>query len=176
VSFRVRVKVEEDARRKLEAAPAAIREALGLAVRDVADEILARSQELVPVDKGTLRKSGNVRYADLAATVGYNAPYAYFVHEGTRPHEIVPRRARVLAFPPSGARGAVRGGRRVGVFEFGGRQTVVGLVFARRVMHPGTKAVKYLEGAVRAVEPLVPEFLRRRISEALAKAFGGGPS
>ncbi len=62
--------------------------------------------------------------ADGAGVVCYvraTAPHALFVHEGTRPHDIVPRNARVLAF------------------KVGGEQ-----VFATRVRHPGTKGKKYL--------------------------------
>ncbi len=157
----------ERAKEALRTAPQLLREALDLAVRDTADEILAVSQTLVPVDKGTLKKSGNVRYGDLEATVGYNTPYAAFMERGTAPHAIRPRSASVLAFPPSGARSAMRGGRRVGVFQFGGHKKVVGLIFAREVHHPGTRPYRYLAGAVERVLPLVPAFVRRRIGKAL---------
>ncbi len=50
-----------------------------------------------------------------------DSPIGIFVHEGTRPHEIVPRRARVLAFTVGGEK-----------------------VFATRVSHPGTRARPFL--------------------------------
>lgn len=48
--------------------------------------------------------------------------YAYFLHEGTEPHDIAPRAARALRFYS---------------------QRVGGFVFARIVHHPGTKPNRY---------------------------------
>lgn len=57
-------------------------------------------------------------------------PYAYFVHEGTQPHEIRPRRAAALRFYS---------------------QRAGGFVFARVVHHPGTKPLRYLTDPARRV-------------------------
>jgi hypothetical protein len=58
-----------------------------------------------------------------------SAPYAVYVHEGTRPHEITPRQSPVLAFPS----------RSSGM-----------TVFTTRVNHPGTRADPFLWNALRA--------------------------
>lgn len=55
--------------------------------------------------------------------VGSESPIALLHHEGTRPHTIVPRVARVLRFTPKGGSG---------------------FVFAMRVQHPGTQPNRYL--------------------------------
>lgn len=55
--------------------------------------------------------------------VGSDSPIALLHHEGTRPHVIVPRNAQYLVFFSQ------RAGR---------------VIWARRVMHPGTKPNKYL--------------------------------
>ena len=60
-------------------------------IRDVADQILALSQQKVPVDKGTLKKSGNVRYGRRYALIGYNTPYAEDIHDGHPQHDRVVR-------------------------------------------------------------------------------------
>ena len=72
---------------------------------------------------------------DLEAHVGANPGpvklgrgYGFWHHEGTLPHEIRPRRARVLRF--------ARGGM---------------VAFATRVWHPGTTPVKYLTRWLRDV-------------------------
>jgi hypothetical protein len=57
-------------------------------------------------------------------------PYAYFVHEGTEPHEIRPRQKSVLRFYS---------------------QQAGGFVFARVVQHPGTKPLRYLTDTAREV-------------------------
>lgn len=168
---RVRIGVEgaEEAQRFLELAPQAQTVALEAAVRDTVDALFAASQDEVPVDKGTLKKSGTFAASGFTGDVAYNTSYALFVHEGTKPHPIEPVNAPLLAFPPSGARGVYRGGKRVGLFEFGGKKVIVPLVFARRVMHPGTQANPWLERALALVQEFIPEFVKRRITEEFGK-------
>jgi len=74
------------------------------------------------------------------AQVEARTPYAGFVELGTRPHEIRPRKAKVLAW------GGVR--RLSGALARGSAPTH----FAMLVHHPGTRAQPYLvPGAVKAV-------------------------
>lgn len=83
----------------------------------------------------------NVRTGALKRSIGHSisrrgvlvrllvfarARHARWVHDGTRPHMIRPRRARALRF------------------EVGGR-----IVFAQRVNHPGYKGNPFLRDAVR---------------------------
>jgi hypothetical protein len=65
--------------------------------------------------------------SDLTVEVSANTEYAIFVHEGTGPHPIVPRTAKVLRFP-------TRGGR---------------IVYTTKVNHPGTDAQPFLMDALR---------------------------
>lgn len=84
-----------------------------------------------PARTGLMRASissdrGYTRGGNLIARVGVNpgrdrVGYAYFQHEGTQPHIIVPRRAKLLRF------------------RVGGK-----VVFAKRVRHPGTRPNPYL--------------------------------
>ncbi|SHT27460.1 Uncharacterised protein [Mycobacteroides abscessus subsp. abscessus] len=60
----------------------------------------------------------------VSGSVGNNARYAVYVHEGSRPHLIRPRNAKALRF------------------QIGGRT-----VFAKLVHHPGTKARPFLRNA-----------------------------
>lgn len=98
-------------------------------VNKITRQTLNRSAVLCPVDTGRLRASGSMRIAERgSAVVGqveYTANYAAAVHNGTRPHIIVPRRGRYLRF------------------QVGGRT-----VYARRVQHPGTPARPYLATAL----------------------------
>lgn len=101
-------------------------------VNKITRQTLNRSAVLCPVDTGRLRASGSMRIAERgSAVVGqveYTADYAAAVHNGTRPHVIVPRRGRYLRF------------------QVGDRT-----VYARRVQHPGTPARPYLATALREV-------------------------
>jgi hypothetical protein len=110
-----------------------------------------------PVGKGPtagrLRDSTVLRRvtapASVRAEIGATAPHAPYVVDGTRPHVIVPRTARVLHF-----------------------QTAAGVdVFTRRVNHPGTKPNPY---ARRAIEAILPE-VRKAFTEIMREAMGGGP-
>lgn len=71
------------------------------------------------------------------AQVEARTPYAVFVERGTRPHDIRPRKAKVLAW------GGVR--RLSGALARGSSATH----FAKLVHHPGTRAKPYLEPAAR---------------------------
>ncbi len=52
------------------------------AVQDAADEIFFLSQQRVPVDKGTLKKSGGVEYLPTGAVIFYRTSYAMKQEEG----------------------------------------------------------------------------------------------
>lgn len=117
----------------------AVARARGRALTDsVADRTVNLARALAPVGRtGDLKRS--IRHRVRRTIYGYTAeiwstaPYAIFVHEGTRPHEIRPN-------PPRKALRFASGG--------GGR-----IVFARRVHHPGTKAQPFLKDALDRVAP-----------------------
>lgn len=68
-------------------------------------------------------------------TIATNDEIYKFVDEGTRPHIIVPRNARVLRFATGGSPKTTPG--RI---TAGGGSKGSGVVFTGRVNHPGTKA------------------------------------
>lgn len=67
------------------------------ALQDVGDQIFYRSQRKVPVDTGTLKKSGYIEYLDDGVRIGYRAPYALFVERGFQGQYIFVRGHRVKA-------------------------------------------------------------------------------
>lgn len=81
----------------------------------------ARETPLFNDVTGALRKSITERVGDLEGDVSANAKHARFVECGTDPHEIKPKRKQALRF--------IQNGR---------------VVFATRVMHPGTKARPFM--------------------------------
>lgn len=100
---------------------------------------------------GTFRDSFSYRSksasGSLLITFRSSDPVAPFVINGTRPHMIVPRNAKVLHF----------------------RTDAGGSVFAARVNHPGTRANFF---ASRAIMPLLPE-LQSSFSLIMRETFGG---
>lgn len=75
-----------------------------------------------------------------------SVPYAGFVLEGTRPHEIRPRRAQALHWKDGS-----------------------GDHFARVVNHPGTAANRFPE---KAITPLLPQ-IQGRFKQIAVEAMGG---
>lgn len=126
--------------RELEQARDELAAEMERAIYDVADQIFAISQRNAPVDRGTLKKSGSVRYGRGYALIGYNTPYAETVHDGHAPHtRQVSAHRRVLM---SGAVVSVRShARRMG--ELTGRP--------------------YLDNAIRDVLDDLPRELRDSI-------------
>ena len=108
--------------------------------RVLALTVLAEQKRTIPRATGASGRSLHIEHltnrgADIVAVGG-----AVFQEEGTRPHTIVPRNAKVLRFAPdaSGRRlsGRPRKGARV--------------VFAKRVRHPGTKGVHWAARGIQA--------------------------
>lgn len=103
-------------------------------------ETIAEAKRLVPRKTGHLGRSivpGPVN--DDSAIIEARTPYAAAVEFGTKPHVIVPRHARVLAWPASesgrrlSGRARTRGGKPTGP-----------TIFAMKANHPGTKPQPYL--------------------------------
>lgn len=88
-----------------------------------------RSKILTPVNTGRLRASERLVYnlsgANPSFKVATNVEYAPYVHDGTRPHVIRPRRRQALKF-------------RVGGMT----------VFAKFVNHPGNRARPFFDRAL----------------------------
>lgn len=75
-----------------------------------------------------------------AATVEADAPYAAAIEFGARPHVIVPRNAKILAWSSNRADYRLTGSLRKGASAN---------VFARRVNHPGNQPYPFLMPAAR---------------------------
>lgn len=92
----------------------------------VAGEISNDAKDLAPYKTGNLERDIQVfddNISNLEIEIGNSklTPYARFVHDGTKPHEIRPKNKKALKTP------------------FGVR---------KKVNHPGTKANPYLQNAV----------------------------
>ena len=73
-----------------------------------------------------------------------------YVDEGTKPHVIVPRKAKVLRFNPHGGNGASGGA-----------------VFTKRVNHPGTAPRDYTGKALKQVQDALPTIIASYLDPAL---------
>lgn len=104
----------------------------------VGSDLRKRGRRLVVLAKATVGKETGALARSIEMTyfpasnpyvmVGSNLRYAYYVHEGTKPHTIDADNGRVLRFKVAGK-----------------------IVYARDVKHPGTKPTRYLARHLRKV-------------------------
>jgi hypothetical protein len=80
------------------AATAGIRRGAARGVLLAAEHVLAESRKRVPIDEGTLERSGAavVDESELTAAVSYDTPYATRVHEDLRARHSPGRSAKYL--------------------------------------------------------------------------------
>ena len=127
------------------------------AAGDVADAVLQKSQELVPVDKGDLLGSGSTwKVKFLTWGVGYNAPYAQPVEFGARPHW--------APFQPIldwVKRKRIRFDREGEKMSFEQTARTIWVSISKK----GTPAQPFLRPALELVEPLVAGLVRKAMIE-----------
>ncbi len=134
----------------LEAAQAAFNTSIMRALERTAEQAAtyAKTSTLYRSHTYGLRKSitwgAQLGSTSAHAVVRASAPYAGFVENGTKPHDITPRRAQVLRFQQNGA-----------------------IRFARIVHHPGTAPRPFMAQAADKVTPL----FERLVNEAITKAL-----
>jgi HK97 gp10 family phage protein len=126
---------------------AALRRAANQGLKDAVEAAAksARDTSLFNDVTGALRKSITERVGDLEGDVSANTKYARYVECGTDPHEITPRRKQALRF--------VQNGR---------------VVFASRVMHPGTKARPFMGTAADVGQQVLDYGVDYYVGEAVA--------
>ena len=96
---------DDEFRRGISRASAATRLATATAINDIALEIAAKADELVPFDTGALsasQKIENASLGDLTATISYGgpaAPYALVQHENMDYQHDAGRSAKYLERP-----------------------------------------------------------------------------
>lgn len=123
----------------------------------IAIRAVAYAKEMVPRKTGNLGRTIRVgaiteSEAQILAGGQFGVGYARHVEFGTRPHVIVPRTRKVLAWG---------GNRRLSGSL---RSNSAATIFARRVNHPGTKAKPYLR-------PAAERAIRETGTEAIVKAW-----
>lgn len=135
-----------------------INEVISEWLADAGDTILAESQKRVPVGATAgLKESGHRRPGKPSdwVEVRYTAPYAAFVHEGTKPHwppmEAIRRWVELVLNPPENEVDRVT------------------FLVARKIARFGTKPVPFLKDAGEVVFAALEADLQRKIQEAFAQ-------
>jgi len=106
-------------------------------LRRFAEGVVEAARSKAPKRSGYLASQISSVVEKDSAAIYAKAPYSAYVEFGTRPHLILPKRARALRFEVDGE-----------------------VVFARRVHHPGTQPQPYLFPAVYEAIPELIEGLK----------------
>jgi hypothetical protein len=120
---------------------------------------------------GYLRKSIRSDLFQGGFTTYPAAAYAGFVDQPTQPHVIEPRNRQALAFARSGGvlSRSLTGNVRTRML-FGGRQATTSAVIVRRVHHPGTRGMFFIDATARVVLPSVADMLEREVQEEMRRS------
>lgn len=177
-------KVQAAFAKSAETAKRELRLALKIALRDVQER--AQDKHRFKTRTGNLERSIQTRvvsewpiegevYLDPSATMitegkwkGFS--YGFFVHEGTKAHEIKPRNKKCLRWASviGGARevsAADYAGMRKGEYRKGSKFT-----FAMAVNHPGTKQDPFILNALKKSQRHINEVFAARLQRAVKEA------
>ena len=103
-------------------------------IAELAERTEKVMREKAPERTGRLKQSIRKIVKPSRAVIGPTVPYAIYVEYGTRPHEILPVRAKALRFEVDGK-----------------------VVFAARVHHPGTKPQPFVRETAEEIQDEIPE-------------------
>jgi hypothetical protein len=106
----------------------------------------------------TVNKDGYDRRVEVT---GENARIFRYVDEGTRPHTIVPRRRKRLAFSSKFGPKTRPGSLTSGGGSKGGVDT-----FVRFVAHPGSKPRNFTKNIIRKNKSIPSAYMRRELAKA----------
>lgn len=142
---------------RLDAMPAMVHASLLRKVYALSLQLEAKAKGNAPVGKnsvahtaGQLRRSIFSGVEDSSTSVigkvqsGADTPYAKYVEYGTSAHDIVPTKAKALAFMMDGKQ-----------------------VFAKIVHHPGTRAQYFMRNSLQEMTPTIEVGLREAVVQGL---------
>lgn len=145
IAMKIEIKGLAKLRDNFRNSPALVYDGLKVAVNKSALVVAQRIKNVTP--KKTTALAGSIRPAfnsGLTATISPHKNYAIYVHEGTRPHEIRPVSKKALFW-----KGALHP--------------------VRKVMHPGTKGVPFVEIGVNDSVPEVEKIFNSEVNNILNK-------
>lgn len=90
------------------AATAAAREAAEQGIDEACEHLLGAARALVPIEEGTLERSGAASREELVGAVSFDTPYAVRQHEDMTLQHDAGRQAKYLEQPTTTEAGALR--------------------------------------------------------------------
>jgi len=134
---KIKIKGLKELKKNMAQSPRIVHEELSRFVKTTVNIIRPMMRREVPFKSGKLSQNIQSKSNGLRGEIGPNlsaTPYAIFVHEGTKPHEIRPTTKKALYW-----KGALHP--------------------VKVVRHPGTKANKFVDRTAREAEKITPRIL-----------------
>lgn len=144
MAYEIKIENLKELQDAFKKAPDKVGKELEKATKEAGKDILSIEKEEVPVKTATLKRSITLSYRPISVSIYPTVKYALPVHEGSRPHVILPVRKQVLAFKKNGK-----------------------MVFARRVNHPGSKGNKFVERTVSRAQGGVSKLFERALDNII---------
>ena len=117
------------------------------AIQKSAYKIESESKREAPANSGKLRQMITTSLSFLKGIVSANALYSIYVHEGTRAHMIVPVKKKALADKRKG------------------------IIFGKRVKHPGTKPNRFMVRAVKNSQSSIQRYFQTALDNTIKQAL-----
>ena len=146
MAYVIEIKNLKELQEAFKKAPQIVDKELQAGTKEAGKLVLATEKQEVPVKTGQLRRSITLDYKPISVAIYPTVKYALPLHEGSKPHVIVPVRKKVLAFR--------KGGK---------------LIFARRVNHPGYKGNRFVERTVNAVTGPLNRIFEKVLDTVISK-------
>jgi hypothetical protein len=143
----VKVIGQKELEKAFRQSPKIVRDAIDPAIRKAILAIQARAITKIPVDRGELRNANVPVFSTLKGVLENRAPYAIFVHEGTRPH-----------FPPLHA-----------IERWANRHGINPYLVARAISKKGTKGIPFYDDAVKDSNPLIDSIFGQALTNITIK-------
>lgn len=129
-------------------APDIAKDEINVAIKKTILSLLAAARTNTPVDRGFLRGAGmQTTFENLKGVLENTAPYAIFVHEGTRPH-----------FPPIEA-----------IEPWASRHGIPAFLVARSIARKGTQGVPFFQMAIEDTQGEIDAYFSLALSNITKK-------
>ena len=155
--------------RELEALPRYAERARRDALSEIGTALVKNIAAGAPVDTGSYRDSWKIKRRDDKEVVVWTPKKKLFgilEFTGSKPHEILPKRASVLRWPIRVRKVVQRGAAPSPALPKGGNQQYA---YAKRVFHPGFKPIKHVRQALRHVQRGAPKIVLKHFAREAAR-------
>lgn len=141
----LQVKIEglDELQKNFASSPQITAKAIDKAIKKSIFTLLINAKKAAPRDQGFLRDNFVTEFSLLLGVLNNTAPYAVYVHEGTRPH-----------WPPMDA-----------ITPWANRHGIPPFLVARSIAKKGTKAQPFFQDSIEESQSDIDRFFREALDE-----------